>query len=825
MNVPYSWLQEFLPEVPEVEKVVETLAGLGLGVEDVRTLPASPKGVIVVKVESLVPIEGSNLHKAQLSDGNNSYNVVTAAPNVKVGMLSALAKEGAELPNNLQIAKRSIAGVESEGVVCSPKELGLYDYGGGLIEFSEDNLLGQELLGQELKEFWAAETVIELEITPNRADAISIWGVARDLIAKLKIPYENPTAISSLGDTKLDSGLEVEVQSSACKRFTLRLIEDITIKPSPIWLQHRLASVGLRPRNNVVDITNYVTYELGQPSHAYDKNILTAGKLVVRKAKAGETLTALDEKDYELITEDLLITTPNDKSDKDTNPIGIAGIIGGLNHSINDNTKAVALEVAHFDPVAIRKTAKRHGLSTDASYRFERGVDPNLPPIANARAAQLIAELADGKLHPALLDWGEKNIRHDKIVYDPARVHFLMGIEIPNNQQKDYLTSLGCTINQVKDSAIDNWKDYLIALEYAKKQTSEVAGDREYANSLHSNSCYVNSWYVTPPSWRFDLNIAEDLIEEVTRLHGYEHIGESVPHMHFIPSRKDSTHRNLRNILVAFGLTEARNYSFTSEEELAKCFAPKAVVTLKNPQSVERSVLRTMLYPNMLLAAQNNHTEPDLAFFEIGNVFNEVESERLCILMRGDWQGESWLKGQKLDFYLFKGLVEKLASTLGATFELKSQKYSQLHPGASANIYWQGKKVGFLGKLHPQIATAYELTETYLAELDLPLIGSAVSFSDYSRQPFAERDLAIIVPDMISYAELVNLVTTAAGDKLISLKPFDVYKGNPIPEDKHSIALRLQFRHPDRALRDHEIDSYMTKIISVIVSAGYNIRD
>ena len=291
MNIPYSWLQEILL-VPDLYKLTDILVDLGLGVEDVYDLPAPPKGVVVVRIESLTAIADSdNLQLAQVSDGGRSYSIVTGAPNVKVGMLTALAKIETELPIGSQVTKRNIKGIESEGVVCSPKELDLYDYSGGLIEFSKDTPLGKEF-----GDLWAAESVIELELTPNRADAFSILGVARDLSAKLEVPYKHPAANLDLGDISLTNNLNVELADPACKRFTLRLIEDVIIQPSPIWLQRRLASLGLRPRNNVVDITNYVTFELGQPSHAYDKNVLTDGKIIVRKAHANETLTALDEK-------------------------------------------------------------------------------------------------------------------------------------------------------------------------------------------------------------------------------------------------------------------------------------------------------------------------------------------------------------------------------------------------------------------------------------------------------------------------------------------------------------------------------------------------
>ena len=414
MNVPLSWLEEFLPELPDtlaelggerLETLVDLLNGIGLAVERTFELPASPKGVVVARIESVSKVENSDhLLHAEVNDGTKRYSIVTGAPNTEVGLLTALAKPGTALPGaGFTVSVREMAGVQSEGVLCSPRELGLYDYGGGLIVFGEDAPVGTELF-----ELWPAETVLELELTPNRADAFSLLGVARDLAAKLNLTLEHPAPAlndsSSQGDPSKDDGLRVEVRDeAACPRFTLRLIEGVSVEPSPVWLQRRLASLGLRPRNNVVDVTNYVTFELGQPSHAYDRADLKDGTIVVRRAQAGETLTALNEMTLEFSADDLLITTPDGNG---TQPIGVAGVMGGLHHSVKSSTQNVALEVAHFDPVTIRKTAKRLGLSTDAHYRFERGVDPNLPLLASARAAHLIAELGGGTLHPGLTEVG-----------------------------------------------------------------------------------------------------------------------------------------------------------------------------------------------------------------------------------------------------------------------------------------------------------------------------------------------------------------------------------------------------------------------------------
>lgn len=780
MNVPYSWLKEFLPELPDVNRVTELLAGLGLGVESVSEVAAPPKDVVIVEVKSSEAIEKSDhLLNVCVSDGKADYQVVCGAPNVTVGMRTALAKVGVYLPGaGFTVAKREIQGVVSNGVLCSPKELALYDYGGGIIEFGDD-----VALGTELSSLWPSDTIIELEITPNRGDALSMLGVARDLAAKLGTTYRLPDI--KRGDATTDDGLTVRVEDSeGCPRFTLQRIDNITVKPSPVWLQRRLASVGLRPRNNVVDVTNYVTYELGHPSHAFDLDRLNDATIVVRNAKAGETVVTLTEQKVDLDEQDLVITTPVEKGSKDTKVIGVAGVIGGLDDSISSTTKHVALEAAHWNMATIRKTAKRHGLSTDAHYRFERGVDPNLSPLAVARGAQLIAELGGGKVHAGYTDvGGDQPLK--EVMFRPSRVEFLMGFDVDKKTQQNYLEALGCTVKTLAD----------------------------------------DEWRVTIPSWRFDLAIEEDLVEEVGRLHGYEHVGETIPNMQFVPDLNDVTHRQLRYLLANMGFQEILSYVFTSDAELAKSNAPVASARLVSPQGVERSVLRTALYPSLIQAAALNHTMPSLALFEIGRVFNDAETERLALLVRGPLIRGGWRPDQKTDFYVVKGLLEKLAHSLGAEVRFEPREVSYLHPGVSASVIWNGKDIGMVGQLHPEIGARYELETTFVAELLLPLPKSQVKFTDIVRQPHAERDIAVIVPKDVTYASLEALVGKAAGERLESVRPFDVYQGPPIPEDKKSLALRLWFRHPERALREDELEGFMGNIISAVTQTGYSIRD
>ena len=798
MRVPVGWLQEFFDEpLPSTERLVELLDGLGLAVEVVHHLPAIPEGVIAGLIESVEAIDGADhLKRVEVSYQGASVQVVCGAPNVAVGMVSALALPGSRLPGlPAEVGSRTVHGVASDGVLASPKELGVYDNAAGIIAFGSD-----VVPGTPLADSWPAETVIELELTPNRGDAFSILGVARDLGAKLGWRVKHPAAGLDQGDPTLDDGITIDVQDeSGSPRFTMRRIDDVKIGPSPVWLQRRLAGVGLRSRTNVVDVTNYVTFELGQPTHAYDLRELTGGSIGVRRAHQGESLTLLNNETLTLDSQDLVITTPNADVAEATEAaagadgatsraIGLAGVMGGLAGSTVSDTSSVALEVALFDPIAVRRGAKRHKLITDARTRNERGVDPNLQPLASARAAALIAEVAGGALHAGVSTVGADSKRQ-AVRLRAARVGFLTGVDVAVEDQQRYLEALGCEV----------------------ELSVSPTGEAELS--------------VTPPSWRYDLGLEADLVEEVIRLHGYEHIGSTVPEMRFVPPATDPTHRLLKQRLAALGLQETISYIFTSEGELERSNSPAAVVRLSSPQGQDRSVLRTSLLASLLAAAELNRGEESLALFEVGRVFIDEELERLGLLIRGPAELGVWRPNVPGDFYQFKGLLESLANLAGVAMELRTGGSVQLHPGVAAEVYWDGEAVGMAGRLHPEIEAHYGLGETFVAELALPLAGHRVRFSEFSRQPFAERDLAVIVPDETTYAELRRLCRSAAGELLESIEPFDVYRGSQLAAGRRSVALRLHFRDKSRALTDDEVDRAMANVISAVRDAGYDIRE
>lgn len=777
MNVPYGWLGEFLDDLPPVEETAELLTGIGLNVEDLHHYPGAAPGTVCVRLDDVTPVEGSgHLLIARAWDGERHWQVLTGAPNAASGLLTAFAPPGTRLPAlDAEISVREMAGHTSEGMLLSPRELGVYDYAGGLLE-----LPAATSPGASLQELWPSDTIIELEITPNRADALSILGVARDLGARLGRRPEFPFTVKLPAETEgSTAGITIENSEPAgAPVFTVRRIDGVAVGPSPVWLQRRLALMGARPRNNLVDITNYVTFELGNPSHAYDVRSLENGRIGVRRARAGEKLTTLQDEELTLTADDLVISTGD-------YAIGLAGVIGGLEYSVEADTAAVALEVAHFEPTGIRSSARRHHQHTDAHYRFERGVDPHLPFLASARATDLILELAGGEASDRLAVSGGRS-ETDTIRFDPARVAFLTSVDVPPGDQERYLTALGCQV-------IRNEPD---------------------------------DWLVHTPSWRFDLSIPEDLIEEVIRLHGFEHIGSSVPAMDFRPALTDPTHRGLRSFLAASGFQELISYIFSGDAELARYRAPEATVRLTEPHGQERAVLRTALYPSLLAAARYNRQFPSLALFEVGHVFPGEETERLGLLLSGDWIADGWKHAARpADAFVLKGQLERLADYLGADLELRNEQHPALHPGVSATVLWNGEERGFLGQLHPEIGAEAGLPPVFLAELDLPLPGSRIRYREPQRQERNERDLALITPAGVSFADLRSLLEKPAGEHLESLTVFDVYEGDSIGAGRRSIALRFVFRHPERTLTDEEVTAVMTDVIGTAREAGYDVRD
>ncbi len=780
MNITHEWLAEWVPNLPSVDETADLLASLGLPVESVTRHDGPPPGVLVVDVTSVTPIDGSDhLTLVTVDAGEQTASVVCGAPNVHVGMRTAWATPGTTLPAlGVTVEAKTVHGQASEGMVCSPKELGVYDDASGLIALGDD-----VEPGTALADVWPAATVMDVELTPNRADAFSVRGIARDLCAKLGVDALDPTRDLPPVVAGSDAGVTTRVDDPAgCPQLVVQRIDGVAVRPSPVWLQARLAALGLRPRNGVVDVTNYVTYELGQPSHAYDLSALDHEGITVRAAKPDEPLELLDGRSITLHADDLVIAT----GDGAGQPVGLAGVMGGAGESVTSATTNVALEVAHFNPVRIRKAAKRHGLHTDAHLRFERGVDPDLPPLAASRAAQLIAHVAGGAVRSHAAVEGDTDVRA-AVPFRPSRVAFLMGFSVAEADQRAYLERLGCEV--------------------------DATG--------------ADGWTVTPPSWRFDLKIEEDLIEEVARLHGYEHIAATKPELDFTPPERDATHRALRDELVAAGHQETIAYVFTGADEASAVHAPAPHVYLSNPQGLERSALRTALYPGLLRAAAQNQDASGLRLFEIGRVFLSEEHERLAVLHAGRIDGAAWQPGETASFHRLKGILETLAERRNARVAVvpaDPDEFPMLHPGVAGRVIWNDQDIGMIGRLHPRVERHHELSETFVLEIDVPLPAGRLTIRELPRQPYAERDVAVVVPDVVPYATLEAAVMKAAGPHVLTVFPFDVYQGKPLADGHKSVAIRMRWRHPGRALTDAEVDEHLQSVIAQLQADGYEIR-
>jgi len=783
MKIVYSWLKEFLPEAPSPERLEELLAGLGIETESIRSLPTPHSKIVFARVLAVENLEGQEVRRLVVDIGRE-VQIVSGAPNATAGMGVALALPGSMLPDGTELGSRKIAGVESYGMALSPKELAVGEYTGGLMEFAPVALPP----GTPLAEAWGPDEVIEIEITPNRPDWLSVYGVARDLAA-LGMTLIRPDPRPKTTPIPLPFQVWLE-DTHGCDRFTLSYARGIRVGPSPLSVQRRLYAAGMRPISNVVDATNYAMLEFGNPMHAYDASYIREG-LVVRRARSGEKVVTLDGQVRNVDERDLLITV---RDDNHTRPAGLAGVMGGSDDEIRDGTAEIALEVAHFDPVMVRRSARRQGLKTEASYRFERGVDPDGQIRAADRCLELLQAWLGGGVEVAQDRIDHNHTQPAKaIAFRPDYTSRLVGMKYNEAEQLGVLRRLGCTV----------------------QPTSQEG-----------------AFEVTPPSHRVDLTIEEDLVEEVARVVGYDHIPNTLPNFFPHPDNLgvDEPYQaleRLKQVLAGLGFQEVLNYSWSSPEECALMHAPAPSVFMQNPQTEDRTALRTALYPSLLKNLQTAFAQGEngpFLLFEIGNVFNQTETTHLSALICGDPIPGLWQKGLGEDFFALKGLLEAAAQNLGSKVRVEKEPQPHLHPGISGAVYWNNQKVGQIGALHPAIATALELPQLFLFELALPLSKGPDIFSDIAKYPASMRDLAVVVPESTSYAEVERLIQAHAGERLVRLEIFDVYRGKPLLEGEKSMAFHLTFRHQGRTLTDLETDSFMQNIITAIEQRGFAIR-
>ncbi|OGR91329.1 MAG: phenylalanine--tRNA ligase subunit beta, partial [Elusimicrobia bacterium RIFCSPLOWO2_01_FULL_59_12] len=685
MKVLYSWLKEFVPLEISAEQAAETLGRLGFEVAGIQRLGGDLSGVVSAEVQDVQKHPNADrLSLCRVSDGQQEFSVVCGASNVRTGIRVPLARIGAVLPNGMKIGAAKLRGVESQGMICSAAELGLENNSDGILVLDAQTPLGADV-GSLLD---LDDALLDIEITPNRRDALSVIGIARELAAALNVPLKNPEP--RVRELELANSFAVSNEApDLCPRYIARLVRDVRIGPSPSWMVRRLARCGFRSINNIVDITHYVMLELGQPLHAFDAMKLRGRRLRVRLAREGETLQTLEGKQVAL-QPDMLVIADEDK------PAAVAGVIGGESSGITPDTLEILLESAAFSPASIRKTGRALGIGTESSYRFERGSDWNLVAMASARAAQLIQELAGGMGFKAL-ESPSRPYTPIAIKLQTDRVRQRLGLDVREAAMADILRRLGCVINMG-----------------------------------------VSQILVTVPSWRMDLSSEADLLEEIARLHGYENIPTRFPQIRWTAVPDNPVwefERRAGDILAGLGFSEAHNITFLSAKQLAP-FSPgfgrpadAAPVALSNPMSQEQALLRTSLLPGLLQNALTNfhHQGPGVTLFELGRVFDQnhegvQEVRRLGWLTAGDTQPPHWRqKSKKADFYELLGLIESFLGALRIR-DLEKAPFTgpALHPKRSVTLISGGVVLGWMGDLHPDLLSALDSREPMAAaELDI----------------------------------------------------------------------------------------------------------
>lgn len=788
MRVSFEWLKEYVQIDLNAAELAERLTMAGIAVESIEDQAARYREIVVGKVCGIEKHpEADNLLITWINIGaGSSKQIVTAAKNLKIGDLVPLALPGAILPGGKTIAPVEFKGVKSEGMLCSGAELDVEQESTGILVFDREWPLGTPV-AQVLD---ATDQVLILELTANRSDCLGMIGVAREVAAVLDIPCHLKPAVLKEEGPAVSDLVQVQVDApDLCPRYAIRVAQELKIAPSPLWMQRRLKAAGVRPINNIVDITNYVMLEYNQPLHAFDLDRISEKTVIVRRAKAGEKLVTLDQVERSLNRDDLLIADSSAG-------LCVAGVMGGCSSEVTDQTVNLLLEAAYFNPVSIRKTAKALDLHTEAALRFERGIDPNGTIAALNRAAELIESLGAGKVARGYLDQYPKPVQPVQINTTYSRINRWLGTDLSGQAIRNYLERVNFKVTASGTEGIT----------------------------------------VTVPTYRRDVTHMADLAEEVARLYGYHRIPATLPASKVAGLRTpfQKFQLELGHLLQGIGLTEIVTYSLCAKDTAAKLgIAPDAplsrTVDLLVPLSETQAVMRTTLVDGMLevLAFNAKRRQNDLALYEIARVYWPKEGAllpeeplHLSIGLMGRRAEIGWNQTTaEFDFYDLKGIVELLSRQFkfpAPAWRRSAQPF--LHPGQSADIQINGQTVGFMGRLHPTVAAAYELTKAvFLIELDLTLLESMrcpeISFEAPPRFPAIQRDLALVLPVDITPETVIAEINSMSGGLVESVELFDVYQGSQLPAGQRSLAFSLTYRSKERTLSDTEVNQIQAELL------------
>ncbi|MCR8922606.1 phenylalanine--tRNA ligase subunit beta [Dasania sp. GY-MA-18] len=786
MKLSEQWLREWVNPNINTDELVEQLTMAGLEVDGTEPVAGEFTGVVVGEILSIEQHpDADKLRVCQVAGGDEVVQVVCGAPNARAGIKIPFATVGAKLPTEdgkgFKIKKAKLRGVESHGMLCSQVELAMGEDSDGIWELAAD-----APTGQDIREYLQLnDTIIEVDLTPNRADCLSVAGIARDtgVLNKLAVTEVEVAAVAA----SIEDTFPVAVSAKAdCPRYVGRVIRNVDVsKPSPLWMQEKLRRAGLRSIDAVVDVTNYVLLELGQPLHAFDLNLLNGG-INVRLAEQGEKITLLDGQELALRDDTLVIADQQQA-------VALAGIMGGAATAVSSNTKDIFLESAFFAPVKIAGRARSYGLHTDSSHRFERGVDYQLQAKACERATQLLLDIVGGEAGPIVELSSEADLpKAAELNLRANRIERVLGLTMERAEVKDILTRLGMAVTDTEQG-----------------------------------------WKVVAPSWRFDMAIEADLLEELARIYGYNRLPVTKIHAELSLRAKPEAQTELqlmRRQLVANGYQEAITYSFIDPKMHELVCPNDAAVALSNPISADMSVMRTSLWPGLLAAMQHNlnRQQSRVRLFEAGLSFIPDGSElpkqeqMLAGAITGRRHPESWLEnGETVDFYDLKGDLEGILSLCdpSGSFEFVRGECDGLHPGQTAEIRRNGENVGYIGAIHPQLQKKLGISQAvYLFQVNVAAIsrGEVPAFTELSKYPEVRRDLAVIIDREIEAGAVQKAVKAAAGSDLTNLRLFDIYEGKGIDTKRKSLALGLTFQHSSRTLNEDEVNVCVDQVIKAL---------
>jgi len=782
MKFSESWLREWVSPAINTEDLMAQVTMAGLEVDGVELAAPAFTGVVVGEIMAIEQHpDADKLHVCLVAgNGDELTQVVCGAPNARVGIKIPFATVGAKLPGDFKIKKAKLRGVESFGMLCAEEELGVSDASDGLWELAVDAPVGANI--RDYLQF--DDQIIEIDLTPNRGDCLSVRGVARE-VGVLNQEDVTEVSIEAVAAT-IDDVISVDLQApKACPQYVGRVIRNVDIsRPSPKWMQEKLRRSGLRSIDAIVDVTNYVLMELGQPLHAFDLNTLEGG-VAVRMAEQDEELTLLDGSELKLNSDTLVIADQN-------RALAMAGIMGGKSSAVSSTTTDLFLESAYFDPIAIAGRARNYGMHTDASHRYERGVDPELQAVAIERATALLLASVGGQAGPLVHAQIEAEMPlRAKVELRKTRLKQQLALDLDDAVVEEMLTRLGLELVLSTD----------------------------------------DSWTFKAPSWRFDIEIEADLIEEIARIYGYNRLPTATPLMP-LPIEVEEEAKvglpALRQQLIARGYQEAITYSFV-DPAIQKLIDPNIEpVALANPISADMSVMRTSLFAGLLttLSHNLNRQQSRVRLFETGLRFLPVDgafqqAKMIAGLISGRLFNEGWTHDKNaVDFFDLKGDVEALLSLTGEpeVFSFQRSEHSALHPGQSADIYRAGNKVGTLGKLHPSLQKKLGLGDVYLFELQLSeVIGARLpTFAEVSKFPEVRRDLALVIDTDTLVSDLLATINSCAGSNLVNLKVFDIYQGKGIENNRKSVAVGLIFQTISRTLEEQEVNESINKVVRTL---------